>query len=80
MPEQTRKQLNYTIACIHEFANRHQISQKDAFHYLDKYRGLSFLLEFYDVEHTLSLDDALDDMASICRQNGGKISCLRQVF
>ncbi len=74
MSEQARKQLNYTIACIHEFARKNRMSQQAAFQYLHKYRGIAFLSEFYDVEHTLSLDDALDDMERICRQNGGKLS------
>lgn len=50
------------------------MSQQAAFQYLYKYKGIAFLSEFYDVEHTLSLDDALNDMALICRQNGGKLS------
>ena len=74
MSETTRKQLNYTIACIHEFADRYQMSKQAAFQYLKKYQGIEFLIEFYDVEHTLSIDDALDDMALICRQNGGTLS------
>ena len=74
MSEQTRKQVNYTVACIHEFARRKRISQKDAFFYLHRYKGISFLNEFYDVEHTLSLDDAMEDLEAICRQNGGRLS------
>ena len=74
MSEQTRKQVNYTVACIHEFARRKEISQKDAFLFLQKYRGISFLNEFYDVEHTLSMNDAMDDLESVCRTNGGILS------
>ena len=74
MSELVRKQLNYTIACIHEFAKKNGLSQQAAFKYLQRYQGLAFLSEFYDVEHTLSIDDALEDMALVCRQNGGMIS------
>lgn len=74
MSETTRKQLNYTIACIHEFARRNKMSQQDAFQYLHRYQGIAFLTEFYDVEHMLSIDDALDDMEKICEKNGGKLS------
>lgn len=74
MSELARKQLNYTIACIHEFAKKNSMSQQAAFHYLRKYQGIAFLSEFYDVEHTLSIDDALEDMTMVCRQNGGTIS------
>ena len=34
-----------------------------------KDKGLDFLEECYDTEHTLSLDTALDDIDAICRRN-----------
>lgn len=74
MPETMRKQLNYTIACIHEFARKKRMTQQDAFRYLDQYQGISFLSEHYEIEHTLSLEDALCDLEKVCRNNGGKLS------
>lgn len=74
MSEVTRKQLNYTIACIHEFARRKQLSQQDAFRYLWANQGIAFLMEHYEIEHTLSLTDALDDLELICKKNGGQLS------
>lgn len=65
--------LNYIIVCISEFASRYGIHMKDAYLYLTKYKGIEFLKEFYDVEHTLSFDDAIDDVSSVCRRNGGMI-------
>ena len=73
MSEQTRKQVNYTVACIHEFARRKEISQRDAFLFLQQYWGISFLNEFYDVEHTLSMNDAMDDLEYVCKKNGGML-------
>ena len=72
--EVSRKQVNYMVACIHEFANRNRISQQAAYEYLRKYQGIVFLTEHYEIEHTLSMQDALDDLAMICRQNGGELS------
>ncbi len=37
------------------------------------YTAIEFLKENYDVEHTLSLEDALDDMLMICEKNGGML-------
>ena len=74
MSEQTRKQVNYMVTCIHEFARRNNISQRDAYLFLQQYQGISFLNEFYDVEHTLSMNDAMDDLESVCRKNGGVLS------
>ena len=78
MSEQTLKQVNYTVACIHEFALRKGINQKDAYLYLDRYKGISFLNEFYDIEHTLSMEEAIDDMEKICRNDKNSfLTCLQ---
>ncbi len=70
MSEQ-RKQINYTIACVIEFAKRYNMSVKSAFTFLYDYKAIEFIKENYDIEHTLSLDEALDDMMIICQNNGG---------
>ena len=52
MSEQKRK-IGFTIACVNEFAHKYQISSKEAFQYLFKFKGIAFIKENYDVEHTL---------------------------
>ena len=66
-----KKKINYTVACINEFAARFNITSKEAFDYLYENAGIAFLKENYDIEHTLSFDDAVDDLVLICRKNGG---------
>lgn len=66
-----KKKINYTVACVNEFADRYQLSSKEAFGYLYDHKGIEFLKENYDIEHTLSFDDAVDDLTLICRNNGG---------
>ncbi|MCM1188735.1 MAG: DUF3791 domain-containing protein [bacterium] len=46
---------------------------KEAFCFLFEYKAIEFLKENYDIEHTLSLDDALNDMLIICKKNGGML-------
>ena len=65
--------LNYIVVCISEFATRHGIHMRDAYIYLNQNKGIEFLKEFYDVERTLSFDDVMDDLAAICRKNGGAV-------
>ncbi|MBQ7183049.1 MAG: DUF3791 domain-containing protein [Clostridia bacterium] len=74
MSETARKKLNYTIACIHEFARLKQITKQAAFEYLDQYKGINFLSDHYEIEHTLSMQDAMNDLEMICRNNGGSLS------
>lgn len=66
-----RKQINYAVACVGEFAKRHNLALPDAFRFLFRHKGIEFLKEHYEVEHTLSFDDVLDDMTAICNRNGG---------
>lgn len=68
-----RKQINYMVVCVNEFANRHNLKIKEAFQFLFQYKAIEFLKENYEIEHTLSLDDALDDMLMICKKNGGML-------
>lgn len=67
-----KKKINYTVACVNEFADQHHLSSKEAFIYLYDHKGIAFLKENYDVEHTLSFDDAVEDLTIICRNNGGR--------
>lgn len=68
-----RKQINYMVVCVNEFANRYNLKIKEAFQFLFQYKAIEFLKENYEIEHTLSLDDALDDMLMICKKNGGML-------
>ena len=68
-----RKEINYAVACVSEFADRFNMRQQEAFQYLYKYKGIEFLKENYDTEHTLSFDDVLKDLFIICRNNGGRL-------
>ncbi len=68
-----RRIINYTIACVSEFADKHDLSLQDAFIFLFTYKAIDFIKENYEIEHTLSFDDALDDMLIICEKNGGTL-------
>lgn len=73
MPVTERNLLNYIVVCISEFAATHGLHMRDAYVYLRDHKGIDFLKEFYDVEHTLSFEDVIDDLTAVCRQNGGAI-------
>lgn len=64
------KYINY---CIATFAKQYGLSLLAAFNYLDRYGGLAFLDECYEAEHLLSIEDAINDIAIICKNNGGQL-------
>lgn len=66
--------LDYIVVCVSEFASRYGLHMKDAYAYLRKYKGIDFLIEHYEAEHTLSFDDAVDDLTVICGRNGGALA------
>lgn len=66
-----KKKINYAVVCVNEFADKFKISPKEAFIYLDDHKGIDFIKEHYDIEHTLSISDAIEDLTIVCRNNGG---------
>lgn len=72
MSEQKRK-IDFTVACVNEFANKHNLSAKEAFQYLFQFKGIAFIKENYDVEHTLDFETILEDLEILCKKNGGTL-------
>ena len=72
MSEQKRK-IGFTVACVNEFANKHNLSAKEAFQYLFQIKGIAFIKENYDVEHTLDFETILEDLEILCKKNGGTL-------
>lgn len=69
----SRNMIQYAVSCINEFAAKYKLTPKEAFNYLFKYKGIDFLSRYYETEHLLSIEDAVEDLAIVCRKNGGKI-------
>lgn len=66
--------LDYIICCIGAFAERFSISNTQSYRYLSHYQGLHFLEKHYEIEHTFSVDDVVDDLATVCQRNGGALT------
>ena len=65
--------LAYVIAVVSEFAKRFSLNTQQAYRYLDRFKGIDFVDRFYNVEHTQSFEDVVDDLALYCRKNGGAL-------
>ena len=68
-----RKESDYVVACINEFSEATGLTVLQAYRYLAAHGGVDFLVEHYDVEHTLSFDDAVEDLKAVSMQSGGRI-------
>lgn len=69
-----RYEIPYLNACIKAFGKRFSMSREKAYDYMKRYTGLAFLIEFYDVEHLRSIEDTVDDVILVCKNNGGTLS------
>lgn len=65
--------IEYVISCVGAFAQRHSLSNTQAYAYLRRYSGIDFLLDCYAAEHTLSIEDAVEDLQILCHNHGGKL-------
>lgn len=61
-------------AVIRTFGERFNLTVQQSFRYLYNFKGIRFLLEYYDVEHTLSIEDTVDDLIKVCQKNGGELA------
>lgn len=65
--------FEYIIALVNEFAKRFKMSDKQAYNYIRRYQGVTFIEKNYNIIHTLDLNDAVDSVASYCRRTGGNV-------
>jgi len=70
---EVKKETYYFVMILYMIAKRYGISLHEAYEYVSRYKGMEFLQEFYDVEHTLNTEDVIEDVLAICSQNGGML-------
>ena len=46
-----RKQINYAVACVSEFAHAHNLPVKEAFRFLFEYKAIVFILQIFWSRH-----------------------------
>lgn len=73
MSREEQKIIDYMVVCINEFADTFNLNYKEAFNYLKNYHAIKFLRDNYEIEHTLSVEDAVDDLYQIALNHGGTL-------
>lgn len=68
-------QIEYIITCVGAFAHRFNLSNAQAYAYLRRYTGIDFLLDCYNAEHTLSIEDAVNDLQVLCYKTSFNKEC-----
>ena len=65
--------IEFLATCISAFGEHFKLSNIEAYNYLRRYKGVDFLIDCYDAEHTLSIENAIEDLQLLCANNGGKL-------
>ena len=63
--------VEFMVSCISDFARAFSIKQHEAYSYMSQYMGIDYLLRHYEALHTLSIDEAVEDVKRVCIKNGG---------
>ena len=64
-------EIEFTVACVNEFAQKYCMTNADALRYLDSFKGLDYIVTEYESARCQPLELTLEDMREVCRRNGG---------
>ena len=68
-----KDKIEFTVSLISDFAKRYSLSTTQAFNYLDRFNAIAFINQHYNITHTLSFSEILDDLSVYCRNRGGNL-------
>lgn len=71
--EETKNKAEYFVAIISEFAKRKNLTDKQAYRYLKRYKAIDLIDRFYGVMHTQSFRDVINDLITFCQSQGGAL-------
>ncbi|MDE6581601.1 MAG: DUF3791 domain-containing protein [Duncaniella sp.] len=66
--------IHYIVMSLGLFARKYKLTKREACNYLSRFKGLDFTIRNYEAEHQLSIQECVEDMAAICKRNGGEVS------
>jgi len=68
-----KDKIEYTVALISDFAKKYSLSTTQAFNYLDRFNAIDFVNQHYNIAHTLSFPEIVDNLALYCKNHGGNL-------
>ena len=73
MSRQDKNKLEFLVALVAEFAARLGISQDVAYNYIREHHGLEYYFKHYNILHTLSFEENVEDLIEVCANHGGQL-------
>lgn len=71
---ETKNRIEYIVAVVSCFAGHFKLTNSQAYAYLRRYTGIDFLIDCYEAEHTLSIENAVEDLQLYCYNRGGRLA------
>ncbi len=66
--------IEYTIMLVKLFAAHYHLTPVQAYRYISRFDGVSFIERNYNVMHTLSFQDMVQGLSDYCHRKGGQLS------
>lgn len=65
--------IEYIIMLIKLFARHFGLSFQQAYRYVSIHQGIEYAEQHYNVLHTLSFEDQVEELATYCHKKGGAL-------
>ena len=65
--------IEYLVLLVAVFATRSNISEAEAYRYLNRYGALALCDKHYGIMHTLSLDENIQTLQAYSQKKGGTL-------
>lgn len=70
---QTKDKVEYIVALVNEFAKRFDLTDVQAYRYINHFNGIDLIDQHYNIMHTLDFKDMVDSLAKYCNRQGGAL-------
>ena len=71
MEYSTEEKLEWIVYFIYEFGKKYDLTMKQAFGYLQRFKAIDFIDKHYGYAHTQSFSTMVDELSQYCRRMGG---------
>ena len=65
--------IEYLVLLVAAFAHQSNVSESQAYRYLNQYGALALCEKHYGIMHTLSLNENIQTLHDYCQRKGGKL-------
>ena len=60
--------IEYLVLIVSEFARKSEVSELEAYNYLEQYGAIALCERHYDIMHTLSVEENIESLTDYCRR------------